>query len=63
MNINSKCVAQGEPISFDTTDQHKTTEEELWKPKGETQNAIPKDLPVITVSRYYANDLKKTQQL
>ena len=59
VNIESTGIAQEEPVFFDTTDQQKTTEKELWKRKEEARNAIPTDPPVITVSCYYANDLQK----
>ena len=56
--MESTAIAQEEPVFFDTTDQHET-EIELWKRKDESRNAIPNDPPVITVSCYYANDLRK----
>ena len=59
MNIESTGIAQEETVFFDPTDQLETTEKELWKRKEEAGNAIPSDLPVITVSCYYANDLHK----
>ena len=59
VNIESTGIAQEEPVSFDPTDQQKTTEKELLKRKDEVRNAIPKKPPVITVSCYYANDLHK----
>ena len=34
-------------------------QKKLWNRKEEARNAIPNDPPVITVSRYYANDLHK----
>ena len=58
VNIEFTGIAQEEPVFSDTTEQHETTEKELWKRK-EARNAIPKDPPVITVSGYYANDLHK----
>ena len=59
VNIESTGIAQEETVFFDPTDQLETTEKELWKRKTEARNAIPSDPPVITVSRYYANDLHK----
>ena len=59
VNIESTGIAQEETVFFDPTDQVKTTEKELSKRKEEARNAIPNDSPVITVSRYYANDLNK----
>ena len=59
MNIESTGIEQEEPVFFDNTDQEQTTEKELWKRKEDARNAIPNDLPVITVSFYYANDLHK----
>ena len=59
VNIESTGIAQEEPVFVDTTHQEQNTEEELWKRKDETRNAIPNDPPVITVSCYYANDLHK----
>ena len=59
MNIESTGISQEETVFFDPTNQQETTEEELWKRKEEARNAIPNDLPVITVSCYYANDLHK----
>ena len=59
VNIEATGIAQEEPVFFDTTDQHQTTEKELWKPKEEARNGVPNDPPVITVSCYYANDLHK----
>ena len=59
INIESTGIAQEEPVFFDTTHQQETTEGELWKRKEEARNAIPNDLPVITVSCYYANGLHK----
>ena len=50
VNIESTGIAQEEPVFFDTTDQQKTTEKELWKRKEQVRNAIPNDPPVITVS-------------
>ena len=58
MNIESTGIAQEEQV-LDTTDQQETTENELWTLMEEARNAIPNDLPVITVSCYYANDLHK----
>ena len=59
LNIDSTGIAQDEPVFFDTTDQQETTENELWKRKGEVRKAIPSEPPVITVSCFYANDLHK----
>ena len=59
VNIESLGIAQKESVCFDTTDQQETTEKEVWKRKEEARNAIPTDPPVITVSRYYENDLHK----
>ena len=59
VNIESTDIAQEKQVFFDPTDQQETTEKELWKLKEEAPNAIPNDPPVITVSRYYANDLFK----
>ena len=59
VNIKSTGLAQEEPVFFDTTDQHETTEKELWKRKAKTRNTIPNDPPVITVSAFYANDIYK----
>ena len=59
MNIEPTGIAQEETAFFDPTDQQKTTEKCLWKRKDEARNAIPNDLPVITVSCYYSNDLHK----
>ena len=59
VNIESKGIAQEEPVFFDTTHQEQTTEKELWTRKEEARNAISNDPPVITVSYYYANDLHK----
>ena len=60
MNIESKGTAQDELVFFDTTDQQETTEKVLWKRKKETQNTIPTEPPVITVSSFYANCLHDT---
>ena len=49
VNIESTCIAQEEPVSFDATDQQETTDKELRKGKEEARNAIPHDPPVITV--------------
>ena len=62
-NIESTGIAQEEPVFFDTTDQQETTEKKLWKRKEEARNAIPNDPPVITVSSYYANDLRKDTKI
>ena len=59
VNIESTGIAQEEPVFLNTTDQPKTTEEELWSRKEEVRNAIPNDPPVIAVSCYYANDPHK----
>ena len=59
VNIESTGIAQEEPVFFDTTDQQKTTEKDLWKRKEQVRNATPNDPPVIRVSCYYANDLHK----
>ena len=59
VNIESTGIAQEEQVFFDPTDQIETTEKELWKRKKEVRNTIPNDPPVITVSCYYANDLRK----
>ena len=59
MDIESTGVAQEEPVFFETTDRQETTEKELWKLKEEAQNTLANDPPVITVSRFYANDLHK----
>ena len=59
VNIESTGIAQEETVFFDLTHQLETTEKEFWKRKEEARNAIPSDPPVITVSRYYANDLHK----
>ena len=59
VNIESTGIALEETVFFDSSDQQQTTEKELWKRKEEAQNAIPNDLPVITVSCYYANDLHR----
>ena len=59
VNIESTGIAQEETVFFDPTDQLETTEKKLWKRKEETQNAIPSDPPVITVSYFYANGLHK----
>ena len=59
VNIKSTGIAQEEQVFFDITDQQETTENELWKRKEEARNAIPTYPPVITVSCYYANDLRK----
>ena len=61
VNIESTRTAQDEPVFFDPTDQQETTEKKLWKRKDEVRNAIPKEPPVITVSCYYANDLRKCE--
>ena len=58
-NIESTGIAQEEPDLFDNTDQHETTEKELWKLKDEARKAAPNNPPVITVSCYYANDQHK----
>ena len=58
-NIESTGIAQVKPVFSDTTDQQLTTEKDFWKRKEEARKAIPNDLPVITVSCYYANDLHK----
>ena len=59
MNIEStaKPLCKRNQFFFDTRDQHKTTDIELWKRKEETRNAIPNNPPVIAVSCFYANDL------
>ena len=36
VNIESTGIAQEEPVFFDTTEQHETTEKGLWKRKEET---------------------------
>ena len=59
VNLDSTGIAQEEPFFFGTTDQQETTEKELWKRKKEARNAIPNDPPVIIVSCFYANDLRK----
>ena len=59
MNIESTGLAQEETVFFDTTDQKKTPENELWSRIEEAQSAIPSFPPVITVSCYYANDLHR----
>ena len=59
VNIKSTGIAQEEPDFFHTTDQHDTTEKELWKREEEARNAIPNNPSVITMSCYYANDLHK----
>ena len=59
VNIESTGIAQEETVFFDPADQQETTEKDLWKRKDEARNARPNDLPVITVSCYYANDLHK----
>ena len=59
VNIESTGIAPEEPVFFDATDQHETTEKELWSRKEEARNAISNDPPVITVSCYYVNDLNK----
>ena len=50
VNVESTGIAQGEQVSFDPTDQHETTEKELWNREKEARRAIPKDPQVITVS-------------
>ena len=50
VNIESTGVAQEELVLFDTTDQQETTENEFWRRRKETRNAIPTHPPVITVS-------------
>ena len=57
--LESTGIAQKETFFFDTTDQHETTEKELWKSKKRTRNAIPSDRPVIKTLWYYANGLQK----
>ena len=59
VNIEATGMAKEEPVFFDPIDHQETTEKDIWKRKEEAQNAIPNDLPVITVSCYYANDLHK----
>ena len=59
VNIESTGIGQEETVFFDPTDQQETTEKDLWKRKDEARSAIPNDLPGITVSCYYANDLHK----
>ena len=59
VNIESTGIAQEQPVFFDTTDQHETTEKELCKLKDKARNTVPNDPAVITVSCYYANDLHK----
>ena len=59
VNIESTGIAQEEQVFFGPTEQHETTEKELWTRKKEARNAMPNDPPVITVSCYYANDLHK----
>ena len=59
MNIQSRGIAQEEPVFFDTTNQHETTEKDLCNQNEETGNTIPNEPPVITVSYYYASDLHK----
>ena len=59
VNIESTGIAQEEQVFFDPTDQHETTEKELWTCTEEARNAIPNYRPVITLSCYYANDLHK----
>ena len=59
VNIEYTGIAQEQSVFFDPTDQQETTEKDLWKRKEETQNAIPTDPAVITVSCYYAIDLHK----
>ena len=59
VNNESTGIAQREPVFFDTTYQHKTSEKELRKRKEEIRNAIPNDPPVMTVSCSYKNDLHK----
>ena len=50
VNVQSRGIAQEDPVFFDTTDQQKTTEKELCKHKAEARNAIPNDPTVITVA-------------
>ena len=59
MNIAATGISQEETVFLDTTDKQKTTEEELWKRKEETRNAMPNHPPIITVSCFYAIDLHK----
>ena len=59
VNNDSKGNAREEPVFFDTTDHQETREKELWRGEKEARNAIRNDPPVITVSCYYANDLRK----
>ena len=59
VNIQSTGIAQEEPVFFDTTDEHETTEKEIWKREKETRSALPTEPPVITVSCNYANDVNK----
>ena len=63
VNFEPTGIAQEEQVFFDPTDQHETTEQELWKRKEEARNAILNDPPVILVSCYYANDLHKDTTL
>ena len=59
VNIECTSIAQKEAVFFDTTDQHETTEKELWNRKEEARKAIGNDPEVIIVSCYYSNDLHK----
>ena len=59
VNTESTGIPQEEQVFFDPTEQQETTEKELWKRQEELRKAIFNDPPVITVSCYYANDLKK----
>ena len=58
MNIEPTGIAQ-EELFFYSTDQHETTGSELWKRKQKTQNAIPYNPSIITVSCYSAKKLHK----
>ena len=59
VNIESTVIAQEGPVSFDTTDQHETTEKKLWKLQEEARNVVSNDPPVTIVSCFYANNLHK----
>ena len=59
VNIDFTGIAQEQPVFFDTTDQQKTKEKELWKRKEEAGNAIPNDPPVNIVSCYYVQEPDK----
>ena len=59
VNIASTNIEQEEPVFFDNTDQHETTEEELWKRKRGTLLGNHKEPQVIKVSCCYSNSLHK----